>query len=90
MASSVPSATARTKQQPNTAPLQVTRPVTVATGNFRFSQDWNGMEIIAAMGAVIGYDGDILVRTPYDNCGLVQPSREPGKGRTAVRFGREI
>ena len=32
----------------------------------------------------------MTVRIPYDNCMLVQPSREPNKGRTVVRSGQEI
>ncbi len=70
--------------------IEVTGPVTVRTDEFRFTEMWGGMEVIAAEGTVIGYDGDTPVRTPYDNCVLVQPAREAGKGRTAVRFGQEI
>jgi hypothetical protein len=28
------------------------------------------------------------VRTPYDNCVLIRPSRRLAKGQTAVRLGR--
>jgi hypothetical protein len=48
------------------------------------------MELITAVGTVIGYDGDEEIKTPYDNCVLIMPSRRLRKGESAVRFGRFI
>jgi hypothetical protein len=41
-------------------------------------------------GTLIGHDGDQEVRTPYAHCVMVMPSREPLKGKTAVRLGRLV
>jgi hypothetical protein len=30
------------------------------------------------------------VRTPYDDCVLIMPSRRSGRGQTAVRLGRYV
>ena len=46
------------------------------------------MEVIEKKGTLIGWDGKTEVRTPYDNCVLVMPSRRLRRGESAVRFGR--
>ena len=46
------------------------------------------MELIAQAGTLIAYDGDEEVRTPYDACVLIMPSRRLRKGESAVRYGR--
>src|SRR5204863_447655 len=38
----------------------------------------------------IGHDGEREVRTPYDNCILIMPSRRLVRGQTAVRLGRYV
>jgi predicted deacylase len=72
--------------------IEVSRPVTVESGKFRFVEDYRGFEVIERAGTLIAYDGEAEVRTPYDNCVLVMPS--PGNGRkpglTAVRLGRIV
>lgn len=68
--------------------IQVTEPVTIKTDAFRFAEPYRGLEVIAKAGTVIGWDGDAEVRTPYDKCVLVMPSRRLFPGQTAVRFGR--
>jgi predicted deacylase len=68
--------------------VEVTGPVTIKTDGFRFTHDYKGMEVIEQAGTLIGYDGDEEVRTPYDNCVLIMPSRRLRKGESAVRFGR--
>ncbi len=70
--------------------IEVTGPVTIKTDSFRFAADYVGMEVVAAAGTLIGWDGDEEVRTPYDECVLVMPSRGCRKGTTAVRFGRYV
>ena len=64
------------------------RPVTIETDRFRFAKDYRGMEVIPEQGAVIGWDGDREIRTPYPDCVLIMPSRSPCRGESAVRFGR--
>jgi hypothetical protein len=44
--------------------------------------------VIPKVGTVIAHDGSREVRTPYDNCVLVMPTRRITKGQTAVRLGR--
>lgn len=70
--------------------IEVTGPVTIETDNFVFTQEFRGMELIDAAGTVIGCDGDAEVKTPYDKCVLIMPSRRLRKGESAVRFGRFI
>ena len=70
--------------------IEVTHPVTVRTNEFRFTRTYLGMEVIEEAGTVIGLDGADEVRTPYDRCVLIMPSRRLGRGQTAVRLGRII
>lgn len=68
--------------------VRVTEPVTIASADFRFLEEFEGMEVIAKAGTTIAMDGDRPVVTPYDDCTLVMPSRRQVVGQTAVRFGR--
>ena len=68
--------------------VEVTGPITIETDNFRFTESFRGMEVIEKKGTLIGWDGSSEVRTPYDNCVLIMPSRRLRKGESAVRFGR--
>ncbi len=70
--------------------IQVTAPVTIKTQAFRFAQPFLGLEVIAKAGTVIAWDGDEEIRTPYDDCVLVMPSRRLFPGQTGVRFGRFV
>ena len=70
--------------------IQVSGPVTIETDSFKFTEAFQGMEVIERAGTVIGYDGDKEIRTPYDNCVLIMPSRRLRKGESAVRFGRFV
>jgi hypothetical protein len=46
------------------------------------------MEVIADRDTVIAHDGEAPIRTPYDDCVLIMPSRRLVAGQTAVRLGR--
>ncbi len=82
-------ATARMRGEPPAQRfVRVTEPVTITTAEFRFLQEFEGMEVIPKAGTVIAMDGDRPVATPYDDCTLVMPSRRQVVGQTAVRFGR--
>lgn len=70
--------------------VEVTEAVTIATDRFRFTRVHEGFDVIADAGTVIGHDGDEPVRTPYPNCVMVMPARNPTKGLTAVRLGRLV
>lgn len=54
----------------------------------QFTEPFVGMEVIADRGTIIAQDGAQPVRTPYDDCVLIMPSRRLAAGQTAVRFGR--
>lgn len=68
--------------------VRITERVTIETDDFSFSGDFTGMDVIAREGTVIAHDGDRPIRTPYDGCVLVMPSKRLWRGQTAVRLGR--
>ncbi len=70
--------------------VEVTDAVTIRSDRFEFSADYRGLEVIPQAGTEIGRDGDAAVRTPYDNCVLIMPSRRLSRGQTAVRLGRFV
>lgn len=71
--------------------VDITDAITIKTDNFRFADEYVGMQIIPKQGTVIGYDGEEEVVTPYDDCVLIQPTLRHAKiGNTAVRLGRFI
>ncbi|MEM7021291.1 MAG: succinylglutamate desuccinylase/aspartoacylase family protein [Pseudomonadota bacterium] len=68
--------------------VDVTDAITVGDGPFRFTGSFQGLEVISEAGTVIAYDGATPIRTPYDDCVLIMPSRRLVSGLTAVRLGR--
>lgn len=68
--------------------IQVTDRVTIQSDAFRFFETYEGFEVIPRAGTVIARDGAREVRTPYDDCVLIMPSRRFSRGQTAVRLGR--
>ena len=69
--------------------LEVTGPVVARSEQFRFSQPFQGLELIEKAGTVIGWNEAEPVTTPYDDCVLVMPSvRQARAGVTVVRFAR--
>ncbi len=70
--------------------IEVTEAVTIRTHAFRFIQPFVGLEIIPTMGTLIAEDDDRPIRTPYDRCVLIMPSRRLVPGQTAVRLGRFV
>ena len=70
--------------------VTVTGPVTIKNDDFRFVEEFNGMESIPKAGTIIAHDGREPIRTPYDDCVLIMPSRRMAAGQTAVRLGRFI
>ena len=78
------------KPLPKQKIIEVTGPVTIASNSFRFAEPFVGLEVVKKAGTLIGWDADIEIRTPYDDCVMVMPSRRLVRGQTAVRFGRFI
>ena len=70
--------------------VQITHPVTIRGELFRFARPFTGEEVIASAGTLIGWDGEDEVRTPYDDCVLIMPSKRLYRGQTAVRLGRYV
>lgn len=70
--------------------IEVTEAVTITGDRFEFADDFRGLEVMTPKGALIGRDGGREVRTPYDECVLIMPSRRSGRGQTAVRLGRYV
>ena len=70
--------------------IEVTEAITITGSRFEFVEPYVGLEIIAKKGSLLGHDDGKEVRTPYDNCVLIMPSRRLIKGQTAVRLGRYV
>ncbi len=69
--------------------VRVTEAVVARSLSFRFERDYTGLEVIAKKGDPIAYDGDEVIRAPYDDTVLVMPSMAHLKvGTTMVRLGR--
>jgi len=70
--------------------IEVTEAVTITGEGFEFVQDFHGLEVLPQKGTLIGRDNGREVRTPYDDCVLIMPSRRLVKGQTAVRLGHYV
>ena len=69
--------------------LEVTGGVVARSERFRFLAPFQGLELIAQAGTVIGDNDGEPVATPHDDCVLVMPStRHARRGVTVVRFAR--
>jgi len=68
--------------------IEVTTAVTIKSERFEFALPVRGLGVIPTAGTLLAHDGDDEVRTPYDNCVLIMPTRRPKPGETAVRLGR--
>jgi len=77
---------------PSQRVVQVTHAIATKRGNFTPARRFEGQEVIAESGTVLGHDDGEPVTTPYDNCVLVMPAvnRPLRAGVTVVRLGRLI
>ena len=66
----------------------VTDGITALTDDFQFCEEYVGMEIIESEGTKIAQDGDLDIKTPYDNCLLMMPNHRPGAGVRKLRLCR--
>ena len=76
--------------QPRQRTIEVTDAVTIGGDRFDFASDFRGLEVLRKKGTLIGRDDGREVRSPYDECVLIMPSRRLVKGQTAVRLGRYV
>jgi len=74
---------------PQTA-IAVTDAVTIESDDFAFAVPVTGLQAVPAAGTLLARDGTREIRTPYDDCVLVMPTRRPRRGETAVRLGRRV
>jgi len=72
--------------------VQVTHAIATRRGNFTPARRFQGQEVIAKAGTVLGHDDGEPVTTPYDDCVLVMPAvnRPLRAGVTVVRLGRLV
>jgi predicted deacylase len=70
--------------------IEVTDVVTIMTDDFAFALPVAGLDVVPRGGTLLARDGNRDVRTPYDECVLIMPTRRPKKGETAVRLGRFV
>ncbi len=78
------------REPPEQKVIEITDAVTMKGSNLEYEADYVGMEIIEHRGTLIARDDDTEIRTPYDNCVLIMPSRRLRRGQTAVRLGRIV
>ncbi len=69
--------------------FQVSQAITIQTDDFRFAQDWTGLEHLPK-GTLIGHDGTTEIRAPHPVTVLVMPTRRTWRGKTAVRLAEPI
>jgi hypothetical protein len=70
--------------------IKVSRTVRVEHEPFTYTRPVQPLEVVPRAGTVIATDGPLAIRTPYDDCVLVMPTRTPRRGQTAVRLGRFV
>jgi predicted deacylase len=75
---------------PRQRAIEVTDVVTIRTDDFRFELPVHGLMSVPKGGTLLARDGRQPVRTPYDDCVLIMPTRRPRAGETAVRLGRYV
>lgn len=70
--------------------IAVTDVVTIRSDRFAFAMPVHGLMSVPKAGTLLADDGGAEVRTPYDDCVLIMPTRKPKVGETAVRLGRLV
>ncbi len=70
--------------------IEVTSAMTIRSEHFAFAMPVRGLGVVRKAGTLLARDGSAEVRTPYDNCVLIMPTRRPKRGETAVRLGRFV
>jgi predicted deacylase len=70
--------------------IEVTAAIAIATDDFSFAHPIDGLTVVPREGTLLAKDGPMEIRTPYDDCVLIMPTRRPKQGETAVRLGRFV
>jgi len=69
---------------------RVTRSVAAASRGMTFTEAFRGGAVIPRSGTPIAHDGELVIRTPHDDCMLVMPSPRVMRGHVAVRLARRV
>jgi predicted deacylase len=86
LADEAPAARALPPQQA----IEVTDLITIGSDAFEFALPVRGLMRVAKAGTLLARDGPQEIRTTYDDCVLIMPTRRPKRGETAVRLGRFV
>jgi hypothetical protein len=78
------------RDTPTQRTIEITDVVTIESASFAFALPVHGMMAIERAGTLLARDGEREIRTPYDDCVLIMPTRRPKPGETAVRLGRYV
>ncbi|HSV20755.1 MAG TPA: succinylglutamate desuccinylase/aspartoacylase family protein [Casimicrobiaceae bacterium] len=70
--------------------IEVTDVLTIGSDAFEFALPVHGLMRVPRAGTLLARDGSQEIRTPYDDCVLIMPTRRPKRGETAVRLGRFV
>jgi len=70
--------------------IEVTDVITIGTDAFEFALPVHGLMRVPKARTLLARDGSQDLRTPYDDCVLIMPTRRPRRGETAVRLGRFV
>jgi predicted deacylase len=70
--------------------IEVTAAIAIHGDRFEFALPVSGLMCVPRAGTLLARDGADEVRTPYDDCVLIMPTRRPKKNETAVRLGRYL
>ena len=61
--------------------IEVTDAMTIATDDFAFALPVAGLAVVPKAGTLLARDGAREIRTPYDDCVLIMPTRRPRRAR---------
>lgn len=71
--------------------VKVTDAVVALSSQMRFTENWQGLQVVHKAGTPVATDGAKVFVTPYDQCTLVMPSlRQLRSGVTVVRLAQQI
>ena len=74
------------KSPPPAEMWEVVDGIVSKTDDFRFAENYAGMEVIPLAGTVIAHDGGEAITTPHDNCLLMMPNYKSGAGMRKLRL----
>jgi predicted deacylase len=71
--------------------VAVTHAIVAKTNEMKFKEEWHNMQTLPKEGQLLAVDGNMIFRTPYDNCTLIMPSlKQLRPGVTVVRLAKNV